>query len=336
MAQTKQELQEQNAKSKSPNNHSMLYVAFFLAIFVTIIGVLYLTNDIIPGPEYAILILSIYAVYSKKTWQFLKDWIPFLLVFVSYETLNGLVGTVSKFNIHYGPYNVDIALFGGNDPNLVLQHYLRTPILNFTGAFFYTIYFFVPTAFGFVFWLKYRKEFWKYTVSLAVLVYSSLVTFLAYPVAPPWLNTALTNQGLTRILSSSVDKSLGVPAYKTLYDFMGPNLYAAFPSLHSALPWLVFLFALKIWKRKALPVLVLPVGTWFSAVYLGEHYFTDVLGGIAYATIAFVVVETLIPLILNRLSSLENSDEAKTKRMFREDEFEPKISSVIIARAIGC
>ncbi len=301
MAQTKQELQEQNAKSKSPNNHSMLYVAFFLAIFVTIIGVLYLTNDIIPGPEYAILILSIYAVYSKKTWQFLKDWIPFLLVFVSYETLNGLVGTVSKFNIHYGPYNVDIALFGGNDPNLVLQHYLRTPILNFTGAFFYTIYFFVPTAFGFVFWLKYRKEFWKYTVSLAVLVYSSLVTFLAYPVAPPWLNTALTNQGLTRILSSSVDKSLGVPAYKTLYDFMGPNLYAAFPSLHSALPWLVFLFALKIWKRKALPVLVLPVGTWFSAVYLGEHYFTDVLGGIAYATIAFVVVETLIPLILNRL-----------------------------------
>jgi len=283
----------------------MLYVAFFLAIFVTIIGVLYLTNDIIPGPEYAILILSIYAVYSKKTWQFLKDWIPFLMVFVSYETLNGLVGTVSKFNIHYGPYNVDIALFGGNDPNLVLQHYLRTPILNFTGAFFYTIYFFVPTAFGFVFWLKYRKEFWKYTVSLAVLVYSSLVTFLAYPVAPPWLNTALTNKGLTRILSSSVDKSLGVPAYKTLYDFMGPNLYAAFPSLHSALPWLVFLFALKIWKRKALPIIVLPIGTWFSAVYLGEHYFTDVLGGIAYATIAFVAVETLIPLILNRSKFFE-------------------------------
>jgi membrane-associated phospholipid phosphatase len=305
MAQTKLELQEQNAKSKSPNSHSMLYVAFFLAIFVTIIGVLYLTNDIIPGPEYAILILSIYAVYSKKTWQFLKDWIPFLMVFVSYETLNGLVGTVSKFNIHYGPYNVDIALFGGNDPNLVLQHYLRTPILNFTGAFFYTIYFFVPTAFGFVFWLKYRKEFWKYTVSLAVLVYSSLVTFLAYPVAPPWLNTALTNKGLTRILSSSVDKSLGVPAYKTLYDFMGPNLYAAFPSLHSALPWLVFLFALKIWKRKALPIIVLPIGTWFSAVYLGEHYFTDVLGGIAYATIAFVAVETLIPLILNRSKFFE-------------------------------
>ena len=303
MAQMKQESKEQKEKPKTKHHYSRFYVAFFSAVFVAIIGILYITNDIIPGPEFAILILSIYAVYSRKTWRFLKDWIPFLLIFVSYETLNGLVGTVSKLNIHYGPYDVDMAIFGGNNPNLVLQHYLLTPALNFTGAFFYTIYFFVPTAFGFVLWMKYHKDFWKYTVSLAVLVYTSLATFLIYPVAPPWLNTALTNQGLTRILSSSVDKSLGVPAYKTLYDFMGPNLYAAFPSLHSALPWLVFLFALKTWKRKALPVLVLPVGTWFSAVYLGEHYFTDVLGGIAYATIAFVAVETLLPLILHRFSS---------------------------------
>ncbi len=298
-----QEEQATKEKSKTDQNSTRLLAALLSAIFVAIIGILYITNDIIPGPEFAILILLIYAVYSKKVWQFVKDWVPFLLIFVSYETLNGLVGTVSKFNIHYGPYNFDMALFGGNNPNLVLQQYLRTPVLNFTGAFFYTIYFFVPTAFGFVVWMRYHKEFWKYTASLAVVMYSSLATFLAYPVAPPWLNTALTNHGLTRILSSSVDKSLGVPAYKMLYDFLGPNLYAAFPSLHSALPWLVFLFAFKIWKWKALPVLVIPVGTWFSAVYLGEHYFTDILGGIAYATIAFVAVETLLPIISQRLSS---------------------------------
>ena len=38
-----------------------------------------------------------------------------------------------------------------------------------------------------------------------------------------------------------------------------------------------FLFAFKIWRWKALPVLALPVGTWFSVIYLGEHYFVDVL-----------------------------------------------------------
>ena len=297
----KREAEEPNGKPTLDHNFSRYLAVLLSAIFAAVVAVLELTHDIIPGPEFVVIVLLIYAAYSKKTWKYLKDWVPFLLIFVSYETLNGLVGTVSKFNIHYGPYNVDMALFGGNDPNLLLQHFLKCPILNFTGAFFYTIYFFVPTVFGFVLWVGSYKNYWKYAISIAISFFASLVTFLVYPVAPPWLNTTLTSQGLTRILSSSVDKSLGVPAYKTLYDFLGPNLYAAFPSLHSALPWLVFLFSVKIWKRKAIPVLALPVGTWFSAVYLGEHYFTDILGGILYATIAFIVAVKMAPLLSQRL-----------------------------------
>ncbi len=297
--------EEQDLKEKSKTDRDFLRILAVLlsAVFVAAVAVLELTNDIIPGAEFAVLVLLVYAAYSKKIWLFVKDWVPFLLVFVSYETFNGLVGLVSKFHVNYGPYNLDMAIFAGNNPNLALQHYLATPALNFTGAFFYTIYFFVPTAFGFIVWLRYHRDFWKYTASLFVVTYTSLATFLAYPVAPPWLNTALTSHGLTRILSSSVDKSLGVPAYKTLYDFLGPNLYAAFPSLHSALPWLVFLFAFRFWKWKSLPVLAIPVGTWFSAIYLGEHYFTDILGGILYATVAFVVAVKFLPLLSQRLKT---------------------------------
>jgi membrane-associated phospholipid phosphatase len=102
-----------------------------------------------------------------------------------------------------------------------------------------------------------------------------------------------------------VDVNLGLPVYKTLFDFLSPNIFAAFPSMHSAMPWLVFLFAFKVWKWKSLPVAIIPVGTWFSAVYLGEHYFTDVLGGIAYATIAFIAVEKLLPLLSGRIGFLQ-------------------------------
>ena len=101
-----------------------------------------------------------------------------------------------------------------------------------------------------------------------------------------------------------MDVNLGLPVYKTLFDFLSPNIFAAFPSMHSAMPWLVFLFAFKIWKWKALPVAIIPVGTWFSAIYLGEHYFVDVLGGIAYATIAFVAVEKILPLLSARVTFL--------------------------------
>jgi membrane-associated phospholipid phosphatase len=120
-----------------------------------------------------------------------------------------------------------------------------------------------------------------------------LITFLFYPVAPPWLAVP----DVTRILTASVDPSIGLPVYKTLYDYLSPNLYAAFPSMHSAIPWLVFLFTFKIWRWKALPVIALPVGTWFSAIYLGEHYFTDVVAGIVYATVAFLAVEKLLPFL---------------------------------------
>jgi membrane-associated phospholipid phosphatase len=71
---------------------------------------------------------------------------------------------------------------------------------------------------------------------------------------------------------------------------------------------LISLYALKIKKAKALPILVFPAGVWFSAVYLGEHYVVDLIGGIIYGTCAFLLVEKLVPIIirLRNKSKLHN------------------------------
>jgi membrane-associated phospholipid phosphatase len=86
--------------------------------------------------------------------------------------------------------------------------------------------------------------------------------------------------------------------------------------MHSGLPWLVFLFAFKAWKWKGLPLIAFPIGAWWSAMYLGEHYFVDVLGGIFYATVAFIVVTRALPLLVDRVGFLKkylpkNSGDAK-------------------------
>jgi membrane-associated phospholipid phosphatase len=64
---------------------------------------------------------------------------------------------------------------------------------------------------------------------------------------------------------------------------------------------MISLYAFKIKKAKALPILVFPIGVWFSAVYLGEHYVIDVIGGVVYGTCAFFIAEKLIPSIMQRV-----------------------------------
>jgi hypothetical protein len=282
--------------SKFDYRSTRFFAVLFPAVYSVAVAIFCLEYKIIPGPEFLVLAFLIYGAYNKKTWNYLKDWLPFITVFASYEIMFGVVGTIAQYNLHSGPYSLEVGLFGVV-PSLVLQQTVRMPVLDYMGAFFYSAYFFAPTIFGFVLWKKSLRNWWKFTVAFGVCTYGALMTFLFYPVAPPWIAVP----GVSQVLVTSVDTTLGFPVYKWLFDFLNPNLYAAFPSMHSAIPFLIFLFAYRVWGKKALPVLALPVGTWFSAVYLGEHYVVDVLGGIAYATMAFVVVEKILPLLSSRV-----------------------------------
>ena len=289
---------------------SRFFVLLFSSVYAIGITVFCIEYKIIPGPEFLVLGILFYAAYNQRTWSALKDWLPFVTVFISYEIMYSVVGSIDMDILHSGPRNFDVQMFG-HIPTLILQQNFRFPALDYIGAVFYGIYFFVPTIFAFVLWKKSPKNYWKYLIAFGVLTYAALLTFLYNPVAPPWFqynsafSPAYSGPQVIRVLTGSVDVNLGLPVYKTLFDFLSPNIFAAFPSMHSAMPWLVFLFAFKVWKWKALPVAIIPVGTWFSAVYLGEHYFVDVLGGIAYATLAFIAVEKILPLLSGKIDFLK-------------------------------
>jgi membrane-associated phospholipid phosphatase len=277
------------------------------AVYVAVLSIFCLTYNVIPGPEFLVLCFFIYAAYNRWSRRFVKDWVPFVTLFLSYEAMYGIVGKIAGL-IHVAePISAELRIFGVM-PTLVLQQFYRTPLLDYLGAFFYSLHFIAPTLFAFVLWRASSKDYWKYTLALAICTYSALITFLVYPVAPPWFGV-----GATRILFD-VDHDIGVPVYRTIFDFIQPNQFAAFPSLHSAYPWLISLFALQIKKLKALPILVFPVGVWFSAVYLGEHYIIDVIGGVAYASLAFVLAQKLIPYLQSRHASMSKHESTQGLR----------------------
>jgi membrane-associated phospholipid phosphatase len=280
-------------KSKFDYRSSRFLAVACPAIYAAVLSVFCIKYDVIPGPEFVVLCFFIYAAYNSWSRRFVRDWVPLVTLFLSYEAMYGVVGKVAGIVHVVEPINLELKIFG-TIPTLVLQQLYRTPILDYLGAVFYSLHFIAPTVFAFVLWRTSSKNFKSYTLALAICTYSALITFLVYPVAPPWFGV-----NATRILFD-VDRDIGVPVYRTIFDFIDSNPFAAFPSLHAAFPWLISLFALKIKKAKALPILVYPVGVWFSAVYLGEHYVVDVLGGIAYATVAFIVAEKIIAYVQSR------------------------------------
>ena len=256
----------------------------------------------IPGPELVVLCFFIYAAYNKWSHRFVRDWIPLVSIFLSYEAMNAIVGSLSGAVHVEQPITADLQLFG-SIPTLVLQQLYRTPVLDYLGAFFYSLHFIAPVVFAFLLWKYYPGNYQRYVLALAIGTYSALITFLVYPVAPPWYGLAGAHGwygvNATRILLQ-VDHNLGLPFYRTIFDYVQSNPFAAFPSLHAMYPWLISLYALKIKKTRALPILLFPVGVWFSAVYLGEHYVVDVIGGVVYGTCAFFLVEKLIPLFIRK------------------------------------
>jgi membrane-associated phospholipid phosphatase len=299
---TTQEKEAGIPKARLDYNYARVLGVVLPGVYAAALCLFCLAYGVLPGPEFIVLCFFIYAAYNKTSRRFIGDWAPFLVTFLSFEAMYGVVGSLPRFVHFQQPANVELQLFG-SIPTLVLQQLFRSPFLDYVGAFFYSLHFIAPTVFAFVLWKYCPRNYRKYTLALALGTYGALVTFLVYPAAPPWAGV-----DATRILFQ-VDNRLGIPFYRTLMDFIGSNPYAAFPSIHAMYPWVISLYALKIKKAKALPILVFPLGVWFSAVYLGEHYVIDVIGGIVYATCAFLVVEKLVPFIVQKRSQAKVSTE---------------------------
>jgi len=68
---------------------------------------------------------------------------------------------------------------------------------------------------------------------------------------------------------------------------------AAFPSLHAAYPLLAALALWPVTRRGAALALAWTLAVWFSVVYLGQHYVTDIIGGIAFAVGTWMVLTQL-------------------------------------------
>ena len=271
---------------------NLITIILFGYLFIIIAFMLSRNMAITPDRFFVILLFA--TVILGRTRTFLKDWVPFIALLIGYEMLRGFADTAGfRVNVE-NLVNFERSIFGFIpteelqrrffDPSHIHWYDIGAVLIDF-------LHFPLPLIAAFYLWIKDRHQYWKFIVALLTLSFAGFVTYLVFPAAPPWYAAQRAHLINVNKIVDFVVKDIGWGwDFSQIYNKLNPNQVAAMPSLHSAYPWLAFLALRNFNKKLALFFLPYPFLVWISVVYLGEHYVIDVIAGIIYATVAYLLV----------------------------------------------
>jgi hypothetical protein len=231
--------------------------------------------------------------------RFVRSWAPIVLLLVGYNISRGFASTGDP---HVRELIVaDEWLFGwftgGQVPTIWLQQHLYDPARvhwwDILASWVYFSHFVVAIAVAVVLWVRSRQRWTAFMRRFLVLCAAGLVTYFAYPAAPPWW--AYEHGYLSEVVRISARgwSEIGLHgAFNALNSGqLAANPVAAMPSLHTAWALLVVVFFLPRVAYRWWPLLLAyPLAMTFTLVYTGEHYLVDVLAGWAYVAATVAVV----------------------------------------------
>jgi membrane-associated phospholipid phosphatase len=260
-------------------------------IYVTVVAGAYVRFGTLPQISFgvaAVLVLPFIGLVTRSK-EFMKNSVLIIAVLLTYESLQGITGTLVHSGSVVSLASLDQALVGSNFAAGV-QTAFASSATTFVSTVFYGMHAFLIVIALVLFWFKDRTVYRGYTFSLVVTSYSALITFVVLPTAPPWLVGTAQNLLETgnRMLPTAFQEVLGVLLSGE------SDIVAAFPSLHAAYATLFSIFMFKLGRKYGFASLPIAGGVYFSIVYLGQHYLIDLLGGIAYAGISVYAVEKAI------------------------------------------
>ena len=278
--------------SKQSTDHNEKTILTIQIVFVVVLILVNIAWNIFPSVELLLALFAILLLWRAKDRRLLLALLPFFILLLTYQSLRSLVDNLTPMDIHVTDLiQLEKSLFGGWIPSYVIQqNFHRIPgykILTFICNVAYLIHFVAPLIAAMIIWNKKHDHYWYFIFGLLFLSYAGFITYYVFPAAPPWWATKfgyLTDQPV--YLNTYF-------YYPTVVEFAGPNPVAAMPSLHMAYPTYLVLFITSLWPKAGRWLVVYPLIVGFSTVLLGHHYVIDLLAGIVYATVSFLLVQAI-------------------------------------------
>lgn len=288
-------------------------------VYLVGISAYLLTHGGWPTPDYLIPPLLLIAISAGRGWAFFLDWAPFLFLVLSWQATAGVANHFGRPVHMTAPAHADMWLFHGTLPTVWLQDRMFDPArahwYDWAATIQHALHFVLPVAIGVVIWLRSRRVFWRYVLSVMVVFYLGFAGYVLYPAAPPWM--AGQHEIIPPVHRVAVETLQRFPAAAPIglaYNRFSANEVAAMPSLHAAVPVLLALVLIRLYGRWALPALLYPLTMGFNLVYLGEHYVVDVLAGYAAGLAGYVAVWAVPDLLHLRTPRLVTAASAASRR----------------------
>jgi membrane-associated phospholipid phosphatase len=211
----------------------------------------------------------------------LRDFLPFFLALVFYETLHDLTPELRPSVVDGTLAAIDRALFGVDVA--VWMGRFASPAVTHAMVHCYASYFVAPALLACIlYWLDRRAQFREYMVSLCVVTLLGYCGYLIVPAVGPYVfqsslfPTRLPGGEHTHFFIDAIDSWKGVAR-------------DCFPSMHTAHTTVVLAFAWKFLRPFFWIYLPIAIGLFVSTIYLRMHYVVDLAGGFAVAALAVAI-----------------------------------------------
>jgi membrane-associated phospholipid phosphatase len=296
---------------------TVMLVGYLLLVLIIMV-----VRQVAPTPDIFVIFASIVAVMLGRGRAFLRDWIPFVVIFLAWEAMRGVADDFGAAVHSDSVIAAERLISFGIVPSEELQRLFHVSgsvnALDLSMTLVYLGHFLLPLLIAFALWVKSRWHYYEYVIALMAMSFAAFFTALFLPVAPPRFAYEY-GQGLAvvDVMHDTLLQLQFAPVTTWAYGNVIGNPVAAFPSLHAAYPFVGYLVLRHRWPRAAWFMLAYCFVVWFAIVYLGHHYVVDIVGGVAYALGAWWLVTSprvrhALRGALQRLGALRKPRESTT------------------------
>lgn len=242
--------------------------------------------------------LAVLVVPIHRAKAFLTAFVPYTLIWVAFTGIRALAGrTIIAKTLNTEVPAVERWLFSGQLPTVVLQDHFFHPLklhwwdYLFTGV--HWSYFLVPHIVAVRTWQKHPDFFKRYLGAMTLSLGMGLAIYFLIPSNPPWLAPEAGESPMYPVpyrVMAMVGEQIGGGVYRASYKVIGEsNPIAAMPSLHMAITFIIVFPALRAGRKWAIPAFLYSGLMGLALMYLGEHYFVDVVMGMVITTYGWLI-----------------------------------------------